>query len=238
MSDRTLAAVSGSLAALLLCCPGASSAATYQLQVASVPEKVFMHFVEAGTLPRMEAYLETRRSKLLLLRDRQPEAFEFSGPGRSTWTSVSVTLPQRNDPWGALSWDGEPGQVVVFRVRGIQSNYQKLRRVAVLTNGILTRYPVRNTPGSRLRPLAVPATTTGYLARALDGGTFPDWVERRAASYHGLSVIVGRHHNAQESDTVYLFVRMPRNERPYKVILGWTTVRREGVYANIHRKSN
>ena len=239
MRNRGLAVASGWLAAALLWWPGMPDAATYQLQVASVPEHVFMYFVEGRTLPRAEAFLDdTRRSKFVLFRDRQPQALELSGPGQSAPFPVNATLPKRNDPWGVTTWDGETGQLAMFRIRGIQSDHQKLRRVAVQTDGVLTRFPVRGFPGSRLQPMQVPATAAGYLTHALENGTFPAWIERRVVSYDGLSVIVGRHHNAQESDTVYLVVRMPQTGRAYKVILGWKTVKREGGYANTQGRRN
>ena len=239
MRNRGLTVGLGWLAAVLLCWPVMSDAATYQLQVASMPERVFMYFVEDRTLPRIEAYLDnTRRSKFVLFRDRQPRPLELAEPEQSATFSVNVTSPKRNDPWGVTTWDGEAGQLAVFRIRGKQSNHQKLRRVAVQMDGVLTRFPVRGIPASRLQPMQVPATAAGYLTHALESGTFPAWVERRAVSYDGLSVIVGRHHNAQESDTVYLVVHMPQTGRAYKVILGWKTVKREGGYANTQGKRN
>ena len=238
MRNRGLAVVSGWLAAVLLCWPGILEAATYQLQVASVPDRVFMHFVEDQTLPRIEAYLETRRSRFVLFRDRQPQVLELTGPRRSAPFPVNVTVPKRNDPWGVTTWDGEAGQLAVFRIRGIQSDHQKLRRVAVQTDGVLTRFPVRGVPAAQTQRMQVPATAASYLTYALESGTFPAWVERRAVSYDGLSVIVGRHHNAQESDTVYLVVRMPQAGQSYKVVLGWKTVKREGAYAITQGKRN
>ena len=238
MRNRGLTVGLGWLAAVLLCWPVMSDASTYQLQVASMPERVFMYFVEGRTLPRIEAFLDTRRSKFVLFRDRQPQPVELMAAGQSTPSPVNVTLPKRNDPWGVTTWDGEAGQLAVFRVRGKQSNYQKLRRVAVQMDGVLTRFPVRGVPASRLQPMQVPATAASYLAHALESGAFAAWAERRAATYNGLSVIVGRHHNAQESDTVYLVVRMPQTGRAYKVILGWKTLKREGGYANTQGKRN
>ena len=233
MRNRGLAIGLGCLATiLLLCWQGIPEAATYQLRVASVPERVFMHFVKGQTLPRIEAYLDTRRSKFVLFRDRQPQVLELAAPRRPAPFSVNVAAPKRNDPWGATTWNGEAGQLAVFRIRGIQSDHQKLRRVAVQTDGVLTRFPVRSIPASQSQRMQVPAVAAGYLTHALEIGTFTAWVERRAVSYNGLSVIVGRHHDAQESDTVYLVVRMPENGRAYKVILGWKTVKRDGAYVN------
>ena len=238
MRNRGLAAASGWLAAVLFCWTTIPEAATYQLQVASVPERVFMHFVEDQTLPRIKAYLDTGRSKFVLFRDRQPQVLELTGAGRSAPSPVNVVVPKRNDPWGATTWDGEAGHLAVFRIRGIQSDHQKLRRVAVQTDGVVTRFPVRGIPVSQSQRMPVPAAAASYLTHALESGTFTAWVERRAVSYDGLSVIVGRHHNAQQSDTVYLVVRMPETGQAYKVILGWKTVKREGAYAITQGKRN
>ena len=238
MRNRGLTGGLGWLVSVLLGWTGMPDAATYQLQVASVPERVFMYFTEDRTLPGIEGFLDTRRSKYVLFRDRQPQPLEVAEPGQSATFSVNVTSPKRNDPWGVTTWDGEAGQLVVFRIRSKQSDHQKLRRVAVQMDGVLTRFPVRGIPASRLQPMQVPATASNYLVHAMQSGTFLAWIERRAVSYDGLSVIVGRHHNAQESDTVYMVVRLPQAGQTYKVILGWKTVKREGAYANTQGKRN
>ncbi len=232
MRNRGLTAGLGWLAAVLLGCAGMSDAATYQFQVASVPEHVFMYFVEDRTLPGIEAYLDdTRRSKFVLFRDRPPQLLEPVAPDQLAPLPVNVILPKLNDPWGATTWDSEAGQLVVFRIRGKHSSYQKLRRVAVQTDGVLTRFPVHGIPASQPRRMQVPATSANYLVHAMQSGTFAAWVERHAASYDGLSVIVGRHHNAQQSDTVYFVVRMPQAGQAYKVILGWENLKHRGVNA-------
>ena len=239
MRNRGLAIGLGWLAAVLLWWPGIPEAGPYQLQVASVPERVFMYFVEGRTLPRAEAFFDdARRSKYVLFRDRQPKLLELVAAGRSAPLPVNVTPSKPNNPWGATTWDGRAGELAVFRIRGIQSDHQRLKRVAVQTDGILTRFPVRGIPPSQSQRIPVPAAAANYLTYALESGTFAAWIERHAVSYDGLSVVVGRHHNAQESDTVYLMVRMPQSGRAYKVILGWKTVKREGAYAITQGKRN
>ena len=232
MGNLALARMSGCLVAALVWWPGITEAATYQLRVASVPERVFMYFVEGSTLPRIEAFLDdASRSKFVLLRDRQPQLLQTVVSDPSSPPPVAVKLPEPNDRWGPATWDGEPGQLVVFRIRGIQSDQQRLKRVAVQTDGVLARIPVGGVHGPQTQAISVPVAAAGYLTRALESSAFPDWIERRAASHQGLSVIVGRHHSPRESDTVYLAVRMPQTDRTFKVILGWKTVRREGPYA-------
>ena len=141
-------AVLGWIAALLFSFPEMPGAATFKLQVASVPDHVFMYFVEDHVLPRIESFLDDKqRSKFVLFRDRQPQPIEFMKSDQFEPLSVDALLPRRSDPWGAAVWDGEPGQLALFRVQGWQSNYQKLKRVAVQTGGTLTRdsgapYPV------------------------------------------------------------------------------------------------
>jgi hypothetical protein len=82
MRNRGLAVMLGWLAAALLWWSGMPEAATYQLQVANVPKHVFMYFVEGSTLPRAEAFLDdTRRSKFVLFRDRQPQLLEADATG-------------------------------------------------------------------------------------------------------------------------------------------------------------
>ena len=234
MGKRGLTVMAGCLAAALLWWPGVPVAATYQLQVASLPERVFMHFVHGRTLPGVEAYLDdTGRSRFVLIRDRQPQLLRPTASDRSVTQPVAVALPEPRNPWGAMTWEGEPGQLAVFRIRGIQSDNQKLRRVAVQSDGVLVRLGMPRNPGSRPQPVPVPAATAAYLTRALEASTFAAWVEQRAMSHQGLAVVVGRHHNPQESDTVYLVIRVPPNYRTFKVILGWKTVRRGGAYAII-----
>ena len=234
MRKMGLADMSRFLAVALLLWPGITVAATYQLQVASVPERVFMYFAEGRTLPRVEAFLDDNpRSKFVLLRDRQPQLLLSMESDRPAPLPAIGKLSKPNDPWGPATWNGKPGQVAVFRVRGVRSDLQKLRRVAVQTDGVLVRFPVGGVQESHSRAIPVPATMASYLTHALESGTFADWAERRAVSYDGLSVIVGRHHNPQTSDTVYLVVRLPETGRAYKVILGWKTVKREGAYAII-----
>lgn len=229
MRNRGLTTGLGWLAVVLLCWAGLSDAATYQLQVASLPERVFMYFTEGRTLPRVEAYLDdVRGSKYVIFRDRQPQPLEPQG---AEPFPVRVTLAKPANPWGAMTWGGEAGQLAVFRVRGRQSDHQKLRRVAVQTDGVLTRYPVRGIPVSGPRRMQVPAMGEGFLAHALESGTFADWTERHAVSHGGLSVIVGRHHDARQSDTVYLVVRMPQTGQAYKVILGWENIEHKGGHA-------
>ena len=235
MRNRALTAGLGWLTAVLLFFTGTSAAGTYQLRIASVPEHVFMFFVRDGTLPGIEAYLDDApRSKFVLLPDRSPQLIEPKEGDALAPANVRISKP--NDPWGETTWQGEAGQLVVFRIRGNPSNHQRLRRVAVHKNDVLTRFPVRGIPASGSRRMQIPAAPANFLVHALQSGTFTGWVERHAETHDGLSVIVGRDHHGQQCDTVYVLVRMSQPGRAYKVILGWEDLNHRGV--NGHGQGN
>ena len=180
MRNRGLAIGLGWLAAILLWWPGTSDAATYQLQVASIPDRVFMYFVEGRMLPHIQAFLDDkRRSKFLLFRDRQPQPLEPMVPEQSATFPLNVTFPKPNDPWGAATWNGDAGQLAVFRIRGKQSNYQKLKRVAVQTDGV--HYPVSGSQHS-VFPVAADAGAGdgGELSGARPGKRYVCRLDRTA----------------------------------------------------------
>lgn len=237
MKSHRLTLALGWFAAVLIYWPTAPYAATYQLQVASVPDQVFMYFVEDRTLTRMETFLDDKqRSRFVLFRDRQPQPVAFMTSEQSAPLAVDAALAKRNDPWGVTTWDSEPGQVALFRVRGKQRSHQKLKQVAVHTGGTLTRLPVRRIPSSQQAPMHVPATTASYVMHVLENGTFLAWAKQRAASFDGLSVIVGRHPDPQQSDTVYLLVHMRQAGQAYKVVMGWENLENEMGHGRVQRR--
>ena len=217
-----LAAVMGWATALLLCWAGLSQAATHQLQVASVPEHVFRYFLDQETLPHIETFLDdSRRSKRVMFGDRQPQPLRLMTAGESELIPVDMTLSRRSHPWAAAAWNGETGQLAVFRVRGKASHYQKLKRVAVQREGRMTQLPVRRVPALSSPRAFVPATSAAYLEQAFENGMLEPLTGRLSASSDGLSVIVGQNFGPHQADSVYLVVRMPKENHSYKVILGW-----------------
>ena len=219
---RGFPAAMGWATAVLLCWAGLAQAGTYQLQAASVPEHVFRYFLEEESLPRIEAFLDdSPRSRRVMFGDRQPHPLGLKTPGESELVPVDMALSRRSHPWAATVWDGEAGQLALFRVRGKASHYQKLKQVAVQIEGRLTQLPVRSVPVPPSAGAFVPATSATYLAHALENGRVEALTERRAESSDGLSVIVARQSDPHQADAVYLLVSMPQEGHAYKVILGW-----------------
>ena len=219
---RGFAAAMGWTAAVLLCWVGLAQAGTFRLQAASVPEHVFRHFLEEETLPHIEAFLDdSPRSRRVMFGDRQPQPLGLMTAGEPELLPVDMALSRRGHPWAATAWNGEAGQLALFRVRAKASHYQKLKRVAVQMDGRLTQLPVRSVPAFPSAGAFVPATSATYLAHALENGMLEPLTERRAASSDGLSVIVGRQPGPHQADAVYLLVPMSQEGHAYMVILGW-----------------
>ena len=120
MKIPRLAVLLGLLTGSLLGWARVTGAETYQLQVASIPEHVFMYFVEGRTLPHVDEFLGTRRSRFVVFLDRQPQPLETASEKRAVSFPVNVTLPKRDDPWGVMSWDKGSGPLAVFVIRGKQ----------------------------------------------------------------------------------------------------------------------
>ena len=219
---RGFAAAMGWTAAALLCWAGLAQAGTYQLQAASVPEHVFRYFLEEETLPHIEAFLgDSPRSRRVMFGDRQPQLLGLMTAGESELVPVNMALSRRSHPWAATQWNGEAGQLALFRVRAKASHYQKVKRVAMQMDGRLTQLPVRSVSVFPSARPYVPATSATYLAHLLENGRVEALTERLGASSDGLSVIVGRQPSPHQADAVYLLVPMSQEGHAYMVILGW-----------------
>jgi hypothetical protein len=208
-------------------------AETYQIQVAHVEEKLFFRYVETqGTplqaehhiLPELETALdEGTLSALHLLPERSVEVVTPARDksGRVEPVRLKVTLPQSRNPWEVVTWEGTPGNVAVLEIRSQQVHYQELREIAVDTNGILRRLPVTGVPLFGSPQQLVPDFAATYVDYKLERGTFAACMAHYAASFDGLSIIVGRNSNLYFPDTIYLLVQMPPQEKTYKVVLAW-----------------
>ena len=223
----------GFVTVLLLGAAGSLHAATYQLQIAHVEEKLFFRYVdtqgsplraERHILPDLEAALDQGElSAQMVLPDRQIQAIDPArdDSGQFELVSLSVTLPQHRHPWKVVTWEGTPGHLALLQISSQQVHYQELREVAVDTNGTLRRLPVTGIPLFGKRQQFAPDFASTYLAYTLDQGSFTTKMAQYATSFDGLSIVVGRNSNLYYPDTIYLLVRMPAQAKTYKVVLAW-----------------
>jgi hypothetical protein len=208
-------------------------ATEYQLQVASVEEKLFHRYVETQgapfrtylhILPRLaEALDRGTLPSSVLLPEREPRLVQTGAkvPGHTTPRVVDLTAARRDQSWNTVAWEGSPGQTVLFRVSSLLVHYQELMEIAVDTDGVLRRLPVYGVPILWEAQLLAPTLSDTYIATALERGTWPAWVAKHAVSQNGLAVVVGRNHDLKFPDAVYLMVQMPPEAKTYKVVLAW-----------------
>lgn len=216
---------------LLLTTAKTSGAAQYRLQVANLEEKLFFRYVETQgaplnaerhVLPRLEAELDRGAfPKGALLSGYTVQPVTPTAAGQFESVAISVMSPQRSNSWTVASWEGTAGKTVVLQISSFQTSYQELVTVAVNTNDVLRRLPVQGVPLFGSQKLLVPALSSTYLEHALNRGTFVTLLARYATSLDGLSVVVGRNHDPQYPDAVYLQVQMPPEAKTYKVVLAW-----------------
>lgn len=218
---------------LLLGTAGLLRAATYQIQIAHIEEKLFFRYVETQgsplraerhILPELESDLDQGElSAQVVLPDRQIQAVDppRDASGQLESVFLSITPPQHSNPWKVITWEGTPGNIAVLQISSQQVHYQELREVAANANGTLRRIPVTGVPlfGKRQQP--APDFASTYITYTLDRGTFATKMAQYAASFDGLSIVVGRNSNLYYPDTVYLLVRMPPQSKTYKVVLAW-----------------
>jgi hypothetical protein len=223
----------GIVAVWLLGAVGSLHAATYQIQIAHVEEKLFFRYVdtqgsplraERHILPELEAALDQGElSAQVVLPDREIQAIDPTrdDSGQLEPVSLSVTPPQHRNPWKVVTWEGTPGHLALLQISSQQVHYQELREVAVDTDGTLRRLPVTGVPLLGKRQQLAPDFASTYLAYTLDRGSFVTKMAQYAASFDGISIVVGRNSNLYYPDTIYLLVRMPPQAKTYKVVLAW-----------------
>ncbi len=222
----------GCVVLLLTVMAQTSGAVQYLLQVVNLEEKLFFRYVktqraplraERHVLPGLEADLDRAELSVRLLLDYEIRSVDpaLAASGQFEPIVLSMTLPRGSNPWTVASWEGTPGKTAVVQISSYQTNYQELVAVAVNTNGVLRRLPVQSIPLFGRRKLLVPALSSNHLDYALERGAFVSLAAQHATSLDGLSVVVGRHHDPQYPDTVYLLVQMPPGAKTYKIALAW-----------------
>lgn len=68
----------------------------------------------------------------------------------------------------------------------------------------------------------VPEVSYDFLANAVDQGTFPHGVARRATAINGVSVVVGRGRSFFcNPDRLHMLIKLPPEPRTFKLVIGW-----------------
>ena len=212
---------------------GALWAAEYQLRIVNVEEKLFFRYVdtqgaffqaERHVLPQLNADLDNATlspSALLPDRHTQPVPPGKDRSGQLEAVTARVIPPQHSNLWLVAQWQGTAGKIAVFQISSQLVHYQELVEVAVDTDGVLRRLPVSGVPLFGPKKMLAPEFAATYISYRFETGMFVTKIIPYAASFDGLSIIVGRNHNLYFPDYVYVVVQMPPEAKTYKVVLAW-----------------
>jgi hypothetical protein len=222
--------------ALLLTLP--AWAAEYRLQVVNLDYLTVSSYTDRpvpgqpgeGSLARLETRLDTMEfpagavipgRDVLLLQD---PAYGGKIPDR-----VSVLPTTKEQAWTTIVWDAEPGDTIAFVVKSIMSAWQEAWFLGANPEGTLRRLVLGNPSWFGGRSYEVPQVSYGFLANAIDQGSFPSWMAENAKSLNGMSIAIGQGQNRfLYADRVYVVLKLAAEPRTYKVVIGWRNTKDRG----------
>jgi hypothetical protein len=222
--------------ALLLSLP--AWAAEYRLQVANLDWLTVSAYTDRpvpgqpgeGSLARLETRLDTMEfpagavipgRDVLLLQD---PAYGGKIPDR-----VSVLPTTKEQAWTTIVWDAEPGDTIAFVVKSIMSAWQEAWFLGANPEGTLRRLVLGNPSWFGGRSYEVPQVSYGFLANAIDQGSFPSWMAENAKSLNGMSIANGQGRDRYNyPDWVYVVLKLAAEPRTYKVVIGWRNTKDRG----------
>jgi hypothetical protein len=222
--------------ALLLTLP--AWAAEYRLQVANLDYLTVSSYTDRpvpgqpgeGSLARLETRLDTMEfpagavipgRDVLLLQD---PAYGGKIPDR-----VSVLPTTKEQAWTTIVWDAEPGDTIAFVVKSIMSAWQEAWFLGANPEGTLRRLVLGNPSWFGGRSYEVPQVSYGFLANAIDQGSFPSWMAENAKSLNGMSIANGQGRDRYSyPDWVYVVLKLAAEPRTYKVVIGWRNTKDRG----------
>ena len=227
MKARTL--VGGLLACIwLMALP--AWAVEYRLEVTNLDDQVFSSYEGKGTswwsqnepMGRLEARLDQQQfSPAAVLPGHHVELLEDPAYGGTVPTRVSLLPATGRQAWTTYVFDANPGDTVAFVVRTDMIAWQQVMDVAANHNGTFRRLSIGG-PGFFEGSREVPEVSQGFLANAVDRGTFPQYVAQRAKAVDGMSLVVGEGHDTVlRPDRLYVLVTLPPEPHTFKVVVGW-----------------
>ncbi len=212
-----------------------AAAIEYRLDVASLQEEGFTHFIDgpigmgSGELimARLEHALDSGQvGSGARMGDRIPDRFRARAADSFGAVRVRGEVTPADGPrqWDEIVWDGKPGERSVWVIATTTTHFQEVKHVAIkgwqpgaaLRYYIPYRVTLNPTPETALAfPLSFirfyedrPGLWERYLAKSINLG-------------EGLAVLVGANETPGFADWVYLIVQHPPQPTTFKAVLGW-----------------
>jgi hypothetical protein len=206
-------------------------AVEYHLEVTNVDALTFSSYMGKATpwwaqnepMGRLEGRLDTEQfSPAAVVPGREFQLLEDPAYGGTVPTRVSLLPATRGQSWTTYVFDANPGDTVAFVVKSYMAAWQEIWDVAANPGGTLRRLSMAG-PGIFGRFWQeVPEVSQDFLANAVDRGTFPQYVAKRAKAVDGMSLVVGQGHDTfYDPDRLYVLLKLPPEPHTFKVVLGW-----------------
>jgi hypothetical protein len=210
----------------------AAGAAEYRLQVGSLYEGSFAHFLNGGigrgegelVMERLDRSLDegaVGRGAILYDRPVQPAgeaALRAFGAVRVEAVVKPSDPPRLQDE---VTWQGKPGERSLWIIGGSRMNDQEVIHLALKGRGPL-RYHIPYTVARSTPPLAAISYPLHFLWFHEGRGSLWERYLRRALDLRdGVAVVVGVNANPTFTDWVYIVVEHPAEPAIFKVVVGW-----------------
>ena len=212
-----------------------AAAIEYRLDIASLQEDGFAHFIDGPigigsgelVMARLEHALDSGQvGSGARMGDRIPDRFRARAADSFGAVRVRGEVNPAEGPrqWDEIVWDGKPGERSVWVIATTTTHVQEVKHVAIkgwqpgaaLRYYIPYRVTLNPTPETALVfPLSFirfyedrPGLWERHLAKSINLG-------------EGLAVLVGANETPAFADWVYLIVQHPPQSTTFKAVLGW-----------------
>jgi hypothetical protein len=220
------------LGLLLLAPPPAGSVQSveYTLQIASLLEDAFVHFMprlsmtDEGRMDGMERALDSGTvdsGAFLYDRELSPVDSRLARSLGASPVAPTGQIVHGRGGWQSVRWQGTPGDRAVWAVESVSTHRQRVTHLALSANGNGLEYvrPYRAT----LSPSPMRAVT--YRLPVLRSGTAenPVWerfLSRSVDLRGGVAAVVGEN-SVNAGDWIFLLVDQPSEPTTFKVVAGW-----------------
>jgi hypothetical protein len=212
-----------------------ADAVEYRLEVASLHDEGFTHFIDGpiGTgsgelvMARLERALDAgevgsgaRIGDRVLTRFRSRAAESF-GAVRVRGEINPAEGPRQ---WDEAVWEGKPGERSVWVIATTTTHHQEVRHVALKGGepGAALRYFIPYRVTLNPTPQSVVAFPLSFIRFYEDRpGLWDRYLSKSIGLGEGVAVLVGINETPAFADWVYLIVQHPPQAATFKVVLGW-----------------
>ncbi|PYM34013.1 MAG: hypothetical protein DME17_16715 [Candidatus Rokuibacteriota bacterium] len=221
------------LVALVLV-PVRARATEYTLEVSDLIDVGFHYFVRGPVghgegelaLPELARALDERqmgRGVILYDRDLYPAGEGLARAyGAVAVRPTAYSSSEEKGLWKSVSWEGKPGERVVWVVRPSTQHWREVRELALSDGTGELRYYIPYGVTLWPRPSRAVAYPLSTLRSGEDGGS-PVWdkyLSRAVDLSEGLAAVVGN--GGLNGDWVYLLVEDPPEPSTFRAVIGWT----------------